>query len=254
MSDWVDGRVHEVIRWSDKLFSLRIEADLAPYQAGQFTKLSLMLPSADGSGAMERVSHAYSFVNGPAAPYHEFYIVLIPEGRLTPHLARLQPGDTLQLAKAASGFLTLNEIPPARDLWMLSTGTAIGPFLSILAAGEAQRRFRHLVLVHGVRLGEELTYRATIDELVASLGGRLHYVPFISRESWPQGLSGRIPAAIADGRLEQAVDLSLSPELSQVMICGNPQMVKDTQEILQARGLRKNLRRAPGEITVEHYW
>lgn len=253
MSDWVEGRVHEVIRWSDKLFSLRIEADLAPYQAGQFTKLSLMLPSADGSGAMERVSHAYSFVNGPAASYHEFYIVLIPEGRLTPHLARLQPGDTLQLAKAASGFLTLAEIPPARDLWLLATGTAIGPFLSILATAEAQR-FANLVLVHGVRLGEELTYRATIDELIARFAGRLHYVPFVSRESWPQGLSGRIPAAIVDGRLEQTVGLSLSPELSQVMICGNPQMVKDTQEVLLCRGLRKNLRRAPGEITVEHYW
>lgn len=59
MSEWVDGRVHEVIRWSDKLFSLRIEAGLEPYQAGQFTKLSLMLPAADGSGALERVSHAY---------------------------------------------------------------------------------------------------------------------------------------------------------------------------------------------------
>lgn len=89
---------------------------------------------------------------------------------------------------------------------------------------------------------------------MARLDGRLRYLPFVSRESWPQGLSGRIPVAKADGRLEQAVGLSLLPELSQVMICGNPQMVKDTQEILLAKGLRKNLRRAPGEITVEHYW
>ena len=254
MSEWVDGRVHEVIRWSDKLFSLRVEAELEPYQAGQFTKLSLMLPAADGSGTLERVGHAYSFVNAPGAPYHEFYIVLIPEGRLTPHLARLQPGDTLQLAPRASGFLTLTEIPDARDLWMLATGTAIGPFLSMLATGEAAARFRHLVLVHGVRLGEELGYGDTINQLLARWPGQLHYVPFVSRERWPQGLAGRIPAAIGDGRLEQFVGLSLVPEQSQVMICGNPQMVRDTQEILLQRGLRKNLRRAPGEITVEHYW
>lgn len=254
MSEWVDGRVHEVIRWSDKLFSLRIEAELEPYQAGQFTKLSLMLPAADGSGALERVSHAYSFVNAPGAPYHEFYIVLIEEGRLTPHLARLQPGDGLQLAARATGFLTLAEIPPARDLWMLATGTAIGPFLSILAAGDAESRFANLVLVHGVRLGEELTYRASIDEMAARLGGRLHYVPFVSREVWPQGLSGRIPAAISDGRLEQYVGLSLVPEQSQVMICGNPQMVRDSLEVLLQRGLHKNLRRSPGEISVEQYW
>ena len=95
MTDWVEGRVIEVIRWNQQLFSLRVEAELAPYEAGQFTRLALLLPAPEAPSGVERVAHAYSFVNPPNAGFHEFYVVLIPGGRLTPHLHRLAVGDTL---------------------------------------------------------------------------------------------------------------------------------------------------------------
>jgi len=82
----------------------------------------------------------------------------------------------------------------------------------------------------------------------------LRYVTFVSRESAPQALAGRIPAAIADGRLEAAAGLRLAAETSQVMLCGNPDMLKDTSAALMARGLRKHRRRAPGQISVESFW
>ena len=199
MTDWVEGRVSAMTHWSEQLFSLRVEADLAPYVAGQFTRLALMLPGADG--ALERVAHAYSFVNPPDVGYHEFYVVCIPGGRLTPHLQQLQVGDRLWLARQASGYLTLEELPAGRELWMLSTGTAIGPFLSLLAEGGVFARFEQLVLAHGVRKGSELSYQALITELQTRWPGRLHYVPFVTREPWPARVAGRIPEAIADGRL-----------------------------------------------------
>ena len=83
-----------------KGISLRVEADLEPYTAGQFTRLGLWLPDALG-GEPQRVAHAYSFVNPPNVGYHEFYVVLIPDGRLTPYLQRLQVGDGLWLARQA---------------------------------------------------------------------------------------------------------------------------------------------------------
>lgn len=252
MTEWVTGRVSAVRHWSDKLFSLRVEADLAPYQAGQFTRLGLMLPTAEG--ALERVAHAYSFVNPPQAGYHEFYIVLIPQGRLTPHLQQLQVGDTLWLARQASGFLTLDELPAGRDLWMLSTGTAIGPFLSLLAAGGIAERYSQLVLAHGVRWGSELSYRDEISRLQARWPGRVHYVPCVTREPWSEGIAGRIPAAIAQGALEASVGLPFSADASRFVLCGNPQMVKETLQALQLRGFRKHLRREAGEICMENYW
>ena len=238
MAAWVEGRVIERIEWTPTLFSLRVEAELAPYKAGQFTKLALVQGD-------RRIQRAYSFVNPPSAPYHEFYFVEIPDGELTPTLGSLQAGDTLLVQSQATGFLTLDELPPGRDLWLLSTGTAIGPFLSMLADGEAFDRFENLVLVHGVRKGEELSYQQ---------GARFRYVPFVSRETWPGAMAGRIPAAIANGQLQERVGLGFSAESSQVLICGNPAMVKETQQTLLALGLAKNLRRAPGNISAENYW
>ena len=79
-------------------------------------------------------------------------------------------------------------------------------------------------------------------------------VPMTSREDTGFGINGRIPGAIGDGRLEARAGLPLSAEKSQVMICGNPAMVRDTQAVLESRGLRKNRRREPGHITTEQYW
>lgn len=247
MAAWVEGRVIERIEWTPTLLSLRVEAELAPYKAGQFTKLAL-------EQGESRVQRAYSFVNPPGTPYHEFYLVEIPGGELSPSLGSLQVGDGLLVQSQATGFLTLDEIPPGRDLWLLSTGTAIGPFLAMLAEGQVFDRFEHLVLVHGVRKGEELSYQPLIASFAEQHGERFRYVPFVSRETWPEAMAGRIPAAIVDGSLQARVGLNFSPELSQVMICGNPAMVKETQQTLLGLGLAKNLRRAPGNISMENYW
>jgi ferredoxin--NADP+ reductase len=100
-----------------------------------------------------------------------------------------------------------------------------------------------------VRHARELVYQEELKK-----HARLHYVPFVSRESVPGALQGRIPAAIRDGRLEGAAGLAIAPESAQIMLCGNPEMLKDTQAVLAERGLRKHRRRAPGHITVESFW
>ena len=72
MTDWVNGTVEAMTRWSDKLCSIKVKADLAPYTAGQFGKLSLII---DG----ERVSRAYSFVNAPDAEYQALFPLRVGE-------------------------------------------------------------------------------------------------------------------------------------------------------------------------------
>ena len=105
-----------------------------------------------------------------------------------------------------------------------------------------------MVLVHAVRYAGELTYQPLIR------GTAARYVSFVSREPAPGSLAGRIPAAITDGRLEQATGLPLAPETSHVMLCGNPDMLRDATAALVARGMRKHRRRARGHITVESFW
>ena len=242
MSDkWLTGTVVENRHWTETLFSLRLEGAPLDFQAGQFVRIALDINR-------ERVARAFSFVNAPQDPVLEFYGVIVPEGPLSPRLATLKSGDALYVARNPAGFLVLSEVPDAETLWLISTGTGLAPFLSILRTETPWRRFRKVVLVHAVRYAYELTYR----EMIAATPAR--YVTFVSREQVAGSLAGRIPAAIADGRLEQAAGVELAPDTSQVMLCGNPQMLKDAAAALMARGLRKHRRRAPGHITVESFW
>jgi ferredoxin--NADP+ reductase len=247
MSKWVAGKVVRLRQWTRELYSVQVEADIAPFAAGQFNRLALEI---DG----EMVARPYSFVNGPDNPLHEFYFITVKDGPLTAELIKLQAGDTLYLAPRGAGFFILSEVPDADTLWMLSTGTAIGPFLSILSTDEVWQRFRNIVLVHAVRTAEELVYQDEIRDFLEQHPDQLQFIPFVSREETEFAIKGRVPVAIEDGRLEQSAGLEITAEHSQVMICGNPAMVKDTQSVLEARGLKKNRRREPGQITTEQYW
>jgi ferredoxin--NADP+ reductase len=79
-------------------------------------------------------------------------------------------------------------------------------------------------------------------------------IPFVSREDTDFAIHGRIPAAIQDGSLLKRANMPLNAKESHVMICGNPDMVKDTSEVLMNLGFKKNQRREPGQITTENYW
>jgi ferredoxin--NADP+ reductase len=153
------------------------------------------------------------------------------------------------VAPNPAGFLVLSEVPDAETLWLISTGTGIAPFISILRTETPWRRFRNVVLVHAVRHARELVYRDVVQQMPS-----LRYISVVSREDAPGSLSGRIPALVRDGRLEAAAGLKLAPETSQVMLCGNPDMLKDTSAVLVERGMRKNRRRTPGHITSESFW
>lgn len=247
MAHWVSGKVVENHRWSERLYSLRVDAEIAPFEAGQFTKVGLQING-------EIVGRPYSLVNAPQEQYLEFYFIVVLNGTLSARLAGLLPGEEVLVAPRAAGFLKLSEVSPARHLYMLSTGTGIGPFLSILKTGALWQRFERVVLVHAVRTVAELNYRDTIQQLATANPHQFCYIPFVSREPCAEALSGRVPQAITDGRLEERAGIMFNATDSQVMLCGNPQMVEDSTNALIARGLKKHHRRDPGQISVENYW
>ena len=241
MSKWFEGRVIENRHWTDSLFSLRVEAPRLAFEAGQFVRIAVE----------ERVARPFSFVNPPDDPVLEFYGIVVPQGPLSPLLNRLQKGDRLLVATNPAGFLVLREVPDADTLWLVSTGTGIAPFLSILRTRTPWQRFGKVVLVHAVRHARELVYQDMIRRIATD--NSLRYITFVSRENAPGSLAGRIPAAMRNGGLEAAAGAALD-ERAHVMLCGNPEMLKDASGALADRGLRKHRRRAPGHITVESFW
>jgi len=251
MSKWIEGRVVGRRDWADNLYSLEVEAPDIVFTAGQFARLALPAPPGSPEPMLGR---PYSFVNPPGAAPHEFYIVTVPEGPLTPRLARLRVGDPLWLLRGANGFFCIGEVPPADVLWCIATGTGLAPFLSILRTPEPWARYSRIVLVHAVRRACELTYRDTLAGIEAAHPQAFRVVSMVSREDHAGALAGRIPAAIADGRLEAAAGAPLTAASAQVMLCGNPAMVEDAIAVLALRGMRRHRRREPGQITAESYW
>lgn len=248
---WLEGTVAGQICWTPRLLSLKVvvrnDAGQPSFEAGQFAKLAL---DVDG----ERIARPYSFVNPPGAGLLEFYYAVVPEGPLSPRLAALVEGDRVYLSASPTGFLVLSEVPDAQTLWLISTGTGIGPFLSILRTEAPWRRYEKVVLVHAARYPAEWVYADVVNGIAQARGAQFASVRIASREASGDALSGRIPALLQDGALESRVARALSAETSQVMLCGNPDMVRDVTAMLVARGMKKHRRRSPGQITVENYW
>jgi ferredoxin--NADP+ reductase len=244
---WIQGAVVAQKRWTNTLLSLQVAAPSIEFEAGQFTKLALEIEG-------ELVARPYSFVNAPQTQPYEFFYSVVPGGPLSARLAALRAGDSVQLSPSPAGFLVLSELPDAENLWLFATGTGIGPFLSILGTETPWRRYRRVILVQAARIADDLAYTATLDDLSSRRQGQFKLLRMLSREERPGHLSGRIPLAIADQRIEHAAGVELQASGSQVMLCGNPGMVADTTDVLKARGLKKHRRRDPGQITVENYW
>ena len=244
----------DVTPLTPSLFTLRTTRDTGfRFRAGQFARLGVT--KADGS----TVWRAYSMVSSPHDEFLEFFSIVVPGGEFTSELSRLQPGDHLLVDRQAFGYLTLDRFVDGRDLWMLATGTGIAPFLSILQDFEVWEKFERILLVYSAREQKELAYQTLIAELgereyLAEYAHKLQFIPIVTREQVPGALNGRITHLIENGELEQAAGVALTPEHSRVMLCGNPQMIDDTRQLLKARGLHLSLSRRPGQVAVENYW
>lgn len=243
---WVEGRVVRWHHWDAGLATLQIDAQVRPFEAGQFFQLGLDL---DG----ERVRRSYSASSAPGEPL-EFYLTNVAGGALTPSLFRLQPGERLWLESTPRGFFTLRFVPRARCLWLVATGTGLGPFISMLRTPSTWEHAERFVVVHGVRTEAQLAYREELEAL--SQVRPLSYVPVTSRSParGPTHLAGRVTTLLSDGALERAAETTLTPEDHHVLLCGNPQMITDMMPLLEARGLRRHRARQPGHVTFEKYW
>lgn len=219
------------------------------FEPGHYGRLGLHL-----DGAAQTTWRAYSFVSSPAESALEFLVTVIPGGALSEPLAALAPGDTVQVDPAARGFFVERELAPGDTLWMLATGSGLGPYVCMLRDGGVLQRWQRLVLVHSVRTAAELAYADEIRAIAARPGSPLRYLPVVTREPGAVALGDRIPALIASGALEAAADARLDPAGARVMVCGNPEFTSEMRKLLAARSFTPCRRAARGSMLFEHYW
>lgn len=246
---WIQASVSRRHEWAEGLSTIAFDVVPQAFTPGQFVNIAL----TDAAGV--RTKRAYSLASAPGEPA-ELFVTLVPDGKLTPRLFSLPIGGAVELDAKPAGVFTLEDIPDAnRDLWLVSTGTGLGPYISMFRTPGLMSKFERIVVVHGVRMNEHLAYRAEIEALGQELAPRVDYVPLVTREAPPVGgLQGRIPQALATRQIQRLVGGELEPGRSHVLLCGNPDMVKDAAAVLDEMGLAKHSRRKPGNITKEKYW
>jgi ferredoxin/flavodoxin---NADP+ reductase len=242
--------------WNDKLLTFTTTRPPGySFAAGQYARLGLQ----DGSMPIWR---AYSMTSAPDQDFLEFYGVIVPGGLFTTRLKALKTGDTILVDKQSFGFMTPDRFEDGDDLWMFATGTGIGPFISMLRDNYVWKKFRNLILVHGVRHADEFAYVDELTKLVQqapSTGhARLLFVRSLTREQTavqdPLLLNGRVTTLLNDGMLEKTVGLPITENSSRIMMCGNPEMIEDMRRILHQRGLKPCRRALPGQFVTENYW
>lgn len=248
MSRWLEAEVVRQHKWAENLYSLFVKADMQPFIAGQFTQIGFY--QDDG----KVLFRPYSFANSPDDSTLEFYYTLVETGQLTPRLAKLEPGEQLLVAKKGSGRFILSEVPDSETLWLISTGTGLGPYLSILPGTQVWQRFKHIVCVHSVRHKDHLSHQDLFNKFKACHPEQFHYVPIVTRDEVSGAYNDRITNLLKSGQLEKDLGLEITKENSQVMLCGNPDMLHETQALLESRELSLNTFKEKGQITVESYW
>lgn len=165
----------------------------------------------------------------------------------------------MEVEKTSYGFLTLDALAPGSDLWLIASGSGLGPYLSMLRDAAVWAAFARIVVVHSVRRAAELAYAEELERMAgeskaATAAARLQYLPVVTREPGATHLSQRIPALLANGSLATAAGVDLDPEHSRVMVCGNPEMSRELRALFSERGFRTTRRGVLGEMAFEKYW
>ncbi|MCE3269247.1 MAG: ferredoxin--NADP(+) reductase [Burkholderiales bacterium] len=242
-------------KWTDHLFSFRTTRNESfTFIPGQFARLGV--DKEDGT----IVWRPYSIVSADYDEELEFYSIIVPDGEFTQRLKNLNVNDNIYVDKTNYGLLTTDRFEKGKDLWFLSTGTGLAPFISIMYDFTIWEQYDKVILVHCVRNKEELAYQELINgffthEYYAEMvKNKLIYVKIITREDNGADLYGRITELLKNNQLEQYVNTNINVLDSRIMICGNPEMVDDTRKILAERGLVISRRGKPGNMAVENYW
>ncbi|WP_041675151.1 ferredoxin--NADP reductase [Ramlibacter tataouinensis] len=251
MSAFNEERVLSVHHWTDKLFTFKTTRDQSlRFSNGHFTMIGLRVND-------KPLLRAYSIVSANYEEHLEFLSIKVPDGPLTSRLQHIQPGDTIIVGRKPTGTLLIDYLLPGRRLYLLSTGTGLAPFMSIVRDPATYEKFEQVVLVHGVRQKDELAYHDLLvehlpaHELLGDLvSSQLRYYPTVTRESYRN--MGRVTDLIESGKLFADLGLPpLSAEEDRVMICGSPAMLRDLRHMLEGRGFAEGNTSRPGAFVIE---
>jgi ferredoxin--NADP+ reductase len=245
------AQIQSVHHWDDNLFSFTTTRDSSfRFKNGHFTMIGL---EHEGRPLMR----AYSIASANHEDHLEFFSIKVTEGALTSKLQNLQVGDEIYVSNKPTGTLVTEQLLPGKRLYLLSTGTGLAPFISIIKDPEIYEQYEKVILIHGVRYTSELAYQELITEQLPNneyfgeeVRDKLIYYPTVTRDNFTN--KGRLTTLIQEKKIPQELGLpALDPQYDRLMICGGPAMLKETCEILNAEGFRETRNGEVGHYVIE---
>jgi ferredoxin--NADP+ reductase len=251
MSAFNEERVLSVHHWTDRLFSFTTTRDPSlRFSNGHFTMIGLRVNN-------KPLLRAYSIVSPNYEEQLEFLSIKVEDGPLTSRLQHIKVGDTIIVGRKPTGTLLIDYLLPAKRLYLISTGTGLAPFMSIIRDPETYEKFEEVVLVHGVREVNELAYNELLTEhlpkhefLGEMIAKQLRYYPTVTREAYKN--TGRITDLMASGKIFSDLGIpKLGPAVDRIMICGSPGMLRDLKVMLEEQGFNEGNTSTPGDFVIE---
>jgi ferredoxin--NADP+ reductase len=251
MSAFNEERVLSVHHWTDRLFTFTTTRDPSlRFSNGHFTMIGLRVNG-------KPLLRAYSIVSANYEEHLEFLSIKVPDGPLTSRLQNIQVGDTIVVGRKPTGTLVTDYLLPGKHLYLLSTGTGLAPFMSIIRDPETYEKFDQVILVHGVRQIDELAYYDLLVEHLPNheflgdlVSSKLRYYPTVTREQYKN--MGRVTDLMSSGKLFSDLGVPpLDPQIDRVMICGSPGMLRDMKKMLEEKGFKEGNTSTPGDFVIE---
>jgi ferredoxin/flavodoxin---NADP+ reductase len=251
MSAFQKETVLSVKHWTDSLFSFTATRDPGfRFQSGQFAMIGLEVEGRP-------LVRAYSMASAHHEEALEFFSIKVTDGPLTSRLQKIRQGDTILVGRKATGTLIAGNLIPGKRLLLLSTGTGLAPFASIIKDPDVYDSYDTIILAHGCRQVSELAYG---EQVVANLRrdewfgplieDKLIYYPTVTRE--PFRNRGRVTDLVETGQLFEDVGLpALDIEQDRIMLCGSPGMLEELRTMLENRGFAEGSHSEPGHFVIE---
>lgn len=242
--------VLEVRHWTDRTFSFRITRPASfRFRSGEFVMLGLEV-------AGRPLLRAYSVASPSWDEALEFYSIKVQDGPLTSRLQLIRPGDQVLLGRKPTGTLVLDALTPAKRLYMLSTGTGIAPFASLIRDPDTYERYEQVILTQTCRFTAELQYGEQLvkslkdDPLIGEMAGKLIHYTSVTQDDGPR--TGRITSRIESGDLFRDLGVpAFDPANDRIMICGSTPMLLDLKAIAEKFGFHEGAVSSPGEYVIE---
>lgn len=251
MSNLIRETVTSVHHWNDTLFSFTTTRNQGlRFKNGHFTMIGLEVED-------KPLLRAYSIASANYEEEMEFFSIKVQDGPLTKHLQKLSVGDEILVGTKPVGTLITDNLLPGKNLYLLSTGTGLAPFMSIIKDLDVYEQYDKVILTHGVRYVSELAYQDRIENELPNneyfgdtVRDKLIYYPTVTREEYRN--TGRLTDLIRSGKLAADIGLEdIDPENDRFMLCGSPAMLDELTDMLDELGFKEARGGHAGHYVIE---